>query len=99
MIIGIKVPRARFLPVKKTQDLLALMSDIYEMDDCCNIRLRINRPIVHQPIIKLSKHFDSMEQFWKRFATIPQMSDLVRLRVDGDVYFGKDVILKVTLIY
>ncbi|VDD90997.1 unnamed protein product [Enterobius vermicularis] len=93
-VFSIKVPRARFLPVKKTQDLLALMSDIYEMDDCCNIRLRINRPIVHQPIIKLSKHFDSMEQFWKRFATIPQMSDLVRLRVDGDVYFGKDVILK-----
>ena len=30
--VGINVPRARFLPVKKTSDLLLVMSNLYSLD-------------------------------------------------------------------
>lgn len=30
---GINVPRSRFLPVKKTSDLLLLMSNLYDIDN------------------------------------------------------------------
>ncbi|VDD95135.1 unnamed protein product [Enterobius vermicularis] len=93
-VVSVKVPRARFLPVKKTQDLLALMSDIYEMDEFCNVRLKVGRPIAEQPVIKLSEEFSSIADFRKRFASIPRIADLVRLRVDGDVVFGSSVVLK-----
>ena len=34
---AIEVPRSRFLPVKTTNDLLLVRSDVYEVDDaaCC----------------------------------------------------------------
>lgn len=90
------MPRSRFLPVKKTQDLLAVMSDIYEMDSEFRLRLRLDRPIPNQPTIKLSKQFSSLSEFQRRFASIPHLADLIRLTVDGDVCFGSDVVLKVS---
>uniref|UniRef100_A0A0N5ASJ3 UTP--glucose-1-phosphate uridylyltransferase n=1 Tax=Syphacia muris TaxID=451379 RepID=A0A0N5ASJ3_9BILA len=93
-VFSIKVPRSRFLPVKKTQDLLAIMSDVYEMDLDYNVKLKPNRPIACQPTIKLSKQFCSMAEFQRRFASIPHIMDLIRLTVDGDVTFGEDVVLK-----
>ncbi|VDM50017.1 unnamed protein product [Toxocara canis] len=91
---SIRVPRSRFLPVKKTQDLLAIMSDIYEVDSEFIVRLCPDRPIPYQPTIKLSKHFASLSEFQRRFSSIPHMADLIRLTVDGDVCFGSDVVLK-----
>ena len=52
--IGINVPRTRFLPVKKTQDLLLVMSNLYSLD---NGSLVMNplRSFPTVPLIKLGK--------------------------------------------
>lgn len=94
--LAIKVPRRRFLPVKKTQDLLAIMSDLYEIADDFSLRLRSNRPIPHQPTIKLSSHFNMLAEFHCRFSSIPSLVDLTHMVVDGNVYFGSDITLKVS---
>ncbi|MFH4980234.1 hypothetical protein AB6A40_006943 [Gnathostoma spinigerum] len=93
-VCNVRVSRARFLPVKKTQDLLAVMSNLYEVDPEFNVHLRIDRPIPYAPSIKLSDHFNSLQDFLRRFPTVPDLRDLIRLKIDGDVCFGTNVVLK-----
>ena len=56
---GINVPRSRFLPVKKTSDLLLLMSDLYDIE---NGRLTMSpmRSFPTTPLIKLGSNFDKV---------------------------------------
>uniref|UniRef100_A0A914CVW0 UTP--glucose-1-phosphate uridylyltransferase n=1 Tax=Acrobeloides nanus TaxID=290746 RepID=A0A914CVW0_9BILA len=92
--LSVRVGRHRFLPVKKTQDLAAIMSDLYIVDGNYVLRLNPERPIPTAPIVKLSKHFDSVHEFQRRFKSISSMKDVVHLTVSGDVVFGKNVVLK-----
>lgn len=81
--------------MKKTQDLAAVMSDLYIVDENFVLRLNPERPIPTAPIVKLSSHFDVLSEFQRRFKSIPSMKDLVHLTVNGNVVFGKNVVLKV----
>ncbi|VDO27816.1 unnamed protein product, partial [Onchocerca flexuosa] len=90
-ILSIQVSRSRFLPVKNTQELFALMSDLYEVTEDFSLRfIRKDKA----PIIELSEHFNKISEFRKRFCEIPRLRELKRLKVEGDIYFGHDVILK-----
>lgn len=91
------MPRSRFLPVKKTQDLLVLMSDLYEITDDYSLRLCCANyaPV---PIVELSEHFSRYADFRKHFSEIPKLRQMTSLKVVGDVYFGHDVVLKVSVI-
>jgi hypothetical protein len=51
----------------------------------------ISIPNQFRPIIVLSKEFSSIVDFAKRFATIPDMRLLRHLKIEGDVYFGRNV--------
>lgn len=93
---GIQVPRSRFIPVKNTQDLLAIMSDLYETTE--NFSLQFVRKDKVPPVIELSKHFSKLSEFRRRFREIPGLRELKRLKVEGDVYFGHRVELKVSLV-
>lgn len=96
--IGINVPRSRFLPVKKTQDLLVIMSNLYSLQ---NGTLIINpaRPFPSVPLVKLGDaHFAKVRDFLTRFASIPDMLELNHLTVSGDVTFGRGVRLQGTVI-
>lgn len=96
--IGINVPRSRFLPVKKTSDLLLIMSDLYKLD---NGRLVMNpaRAFPSIPLVKLGdEHFSKVREFQSRFASIPDVLELNHLTVSGDVTFGKSVSLRGTVI-
>jgi UTP--glucose-1-phosphate uridylyltransferase len=53
--IGINVPRTRFLPVKKTQDLLLVMSNLYSLNNGSLIMNPL-RSFPTVPLIKLGKH-------------------------------------------
>uniref|UniRef100_A0A0N4Z9C4 UTP--glucose-1-phosphate uridylyltransferase n=1 Tax=Parastrongyloides trichosuri TaxID=131310 RepID=A0A0N4Z9C4_PARTI len=94
---GINVPRSRFLPVKKTSDLLLLMSNLYDIEDGI-LTISNLRSFKTTPFIKLGSSFDKVNDFMKRFNGIPDILELDHLTVSGDVWFGRDVILKGTVI-
>lgn len=96
--IGINVPRSRFLPVKKTSDLLLIMSNLYKLE---NGFLTMNplRAFPSVPLVKLGdEHFSKVREFLARFASIPDLLELNHLTVSGDVTFGKNVSLRGTVI-
>ena len=96
--IGINVPRSRFLPVKKTQDLLLVMSNLYSLKDGTLI-INPSRPFPTVPLVKLGdNHFGKVREFLSRFASIPDIVELNHLTVSGDVTFGRNVSLKGTVI-
>lgn len=95
--LGINVPRDRFLPVKKCQDMLLIMSNLYTMSSGQLVMSPL-RQFRTTPIIKLGTHFDKVRDFLQRFASIPDILELDHLTVSGDVMFGKGVVLKGTVI-
>ncbi|PRD29805.1 UNVERIFIED_CONTAM: UTP--glucose-1-phosphate uridylyltransferase [Trichonephila clavipes] len=93
---SINVPRSRFLPVKKTSDLLLVMSNLYSMRNGSLI-MNPERSFQSTPLVKLGDlHFLKVRDFLSRFDTIPDMLELDHLTVSGDVTFGRGVSLKVS---
>ncbi|XP_064484807.1 UTP--glucose-1-phosphate uridylyltransferase-like [Ornithodoros turicata] len=96
--IGINVPRSRFLPVKKTSDLLLVMSNLYSMKSGSLVMSPL-RAFPSVPLVKLGDHtFGKVRDFLSRFASIPDILELDHLTVSGDVTFGKGVVLRGTVI-
>lgn len=95
--IGVSVPRSRFLPVKKTSDLLLVMSNLYSLAHG-SLVMSPQRMFPTTPLVKLGdNHFAKVKEFLNRFATIPDLIELDHLTVSGDVTFGRKVSLKVSL--
>ncbi|XP_022085959.1 UTP--glucose-1-phosphate uridylyltransferase-like isoform X1 [Acanthaster planci] len=95
--LGVNVPRSRFLPVKRSSDLLLAMSNLYSLKAGSLIMSPL-RQFRTTPIVKLGTHFDKVRDFLKRFDGIPDMLELDHLTVSGDVTFGKGISLKGTVI-
>lgn len=96
--LGVNVPRRRFLPVKKTSDLLLVMSNLYAIDEGGLLIMNPQRSFPSTPLVKLGSSFDQVRELLNRFASIPDMLELDHLTVSGDVTFGKNVSLKGTVI-
>ena len=89
---AIRVPRSRFAPVKTTEDLLVVRSDAWELRDDGTLE-----PATHPlPVVELdSSHFKLVPDFEARFsAGTPSLVDCTRLVVEGDVRFGRDVVVR-----
>jgi len=96
--VGINVPRSRFLPVKKTSDLLLVMSNLYTLDHG-SLVMSSKRMFPSTPLVKLGdNHFKKVNAFLSRFGSIPDMLELDHITVSGDVTFGKGVSVKGTVI-
>ncbi|XP_037940362.1 UTP--glucose-1-phosphate uridylyltransferase isoform X2 [Teleopsis dalmanni] len=96
--IGINVPRSRFLPVKKTSDLLLVMSNLYHLKNG-SLVMSPQRMFPTTPLVKLGEnHFSKVKEFLGRFANIPDIIELDHLTVSGDVTFGRGVSLRGTVI-
>ncbi|XP_015598067.1 UTP--glucose-1-phosphate uridylyltransferase isoform X2 [Cephus cinctus] len=96
--LGINVPRSRFLPVKKTSDLMLVTSNLYNLKNG-SLVMSPQRMFPTTPLIKLGdNHFSKVKDFLSRFATIPDLLELDHLTVSGDVTFGRGVSLKGTVI-
>jgi len=96
--IGINVPRSRFLPVKKTSDLLLVMSNLYSLK-AGSLVMSPQRMFPTTPLVKLGdNHFSKVKEFLGRFANIPDIIELDHLTVSGDVTFGRGVSLRGTVI-
>lgn len=94
--IGIKVPRARFLPVKSSSDLFLAQSNLYQIKHG-SLLMHPDRGTPTIPIVKLGLEFQSQKEYAARFAKgIPNILELDHLTVAGDIMFGSDVTLKVS---
>jgi UTP--glucose-1-phosphate uridylyltransferase len=91
---AIEVGRSRFLPVKSTNDLLALRSDAYEVTDDATVRLVVGRD--EAPYVDLDPDvYRVIAEFDRRFpAGPPSLREAEALRVAGDWTFGRDVVVK-----
>ncbi len=89
------VPRTRFVPVKTTDDLLVLRSDVYTVTDDMVVAARPERA-ESLPFVALdSKYYKLLDEFDKRFPHgPPSLREAQRLVVEGDVTFGKGVIVR-----
>ncbi|MEU8223533.1 UTP--glucose-1-phosphate uridylyltransferase [Kribbella sp. NPDC048915] len=89
---AVVVDRSRFKPVKTTNDLLVLRSDVYQLDEAGDLTT------THQgdePYIDLDpEYYKILADFDTRFpAGAPSLVRADRLAVRGDVAFGKDVVV------
>src|SRR3954465_3393084 len=92
---ALRVPRSRFVPVKTTNDLLSLRSDAYVIGDGRAVPLAPERDGV-PPFVDLdSDHYTLVGDFDRRFpAGPPSLVGCDALRVEGDVRFGRDVVVR-----
>lgn len=90
---AIRVPRTRFAPVKNTNDLLAVRSDLFIFTDDFRV---IRNPAAKNCVISLdSRFFKMIDDFDARFPYgSPSLLNCKDLVVEGDVLFGKNVTIK-----
>jgi UTP--glucose-1-phosphate uridylyltransferase len=88
------VPRTRFAPVKKCSDLLALWSDAYVVNKEYQLVTNPKRKLPSITIELDDKYFGLIKDFKKRMKFIPSLVYCKQLKVSGDVYFNKKMILK-----
>lgn len=90
---AIRVPRSRFAPVKTTDDLLTVRSDVYRLDEqYCVVPV----PKRHQgpPVVQLdSRYYRMIDDFESRFPDgAPSLINCSRFTVEGDVRFGRGIV-------
>jgi UTP--glucose-1-phosphate uridylyltransferase len=88
----LQVPRTRFAPVKTTDDLLELRSDVYTLSEDMVVE-PVPERAENLPYVELdSKYYKLLDDFEQRFPEgPPSLRDAERLVVHGDVTFGAGV--------
>ncbi|MBC7631022.1 UTP--glucose-1-phosphate uridylyltransferase [Aeromicrobium sp.] len=88
---AIEVDRSRFLPVKTSNDLLLLRSDVYGVGEDFRVRAQVSNP----PLIDLDRRFfASIADFDARIPEAPSLVDAHSLTVKGDWRFGRGVVVR-----
>jgi UTP--glucose-1-phosphate uridylyltransferase len=92
---AVRVPRTRFAPVKTTDDLLVLRSDVYRLTDDARVE-RSPARTGDEPFVALDpEHFGTLAGFDARFPHgPPSLVACDRLVVHGDVAFGAGVVAR-----
>ena len=85
--VAVAVPRSRFLPVKRTNELALLRSDVFEMGDDHTLGATVS-PL---PVVELSQAYTSIAGFEERMAYPLSLREATRLTVRGDWRFGHRV--------
>ena len=89
------VPRTRFAPVKTTDDLLLVRSDVYTLTDEWHLKPRPERAS-SLPFVELDPaYYKLLDGFEARFpAGPPSLREAQRFVVRGDVTFGPGVVVR-----
>ncbi len=89
---AIQVPRSRFLPVKTTNELLLLRSDVYTRDEAGHlVRTAESTPSIHLD----PAYYRTIADFEARFPSgPPSLRDATSLTVEGDWTFESDVTVR-----
>ncbi|MCL3777498.1 MULTISPECIES: UTP--glucose-1-phosphate uridylyltransferase [unclassified Actinomyces] len=87
---AVEVPRSRFLPVKTTNDLLLVRSDVYEVDEDGLLQMVPDEACT----VSLDpRYYKRIADFEARFAQgVPSIRDARALSVTGDWTFESDVV-------
>ena len=90
----LEVPRQRFAPVKTTNDLLKLWSDLYTLTQDFQV-LPVESGAAEVVVDLDTRFFRAIGEFTTRFPDgAPSLREASRLVVKGDVRFGRDVIVR-----
>ncbi|HOD54564.1 MAG TPA: UTP--glucose-1-phosphate uridylyltransferase, partial [Candidatus Cloacimonadota bacterium] len=89
---AVLVNRDRFAPVKKTQDLLLIWSDIYDLKD----DFTLQKVTENDHLLDLdSQYYGEIDQLVKRFPTTPpSLKERQSFSVKGDISFGNNLSFK-----
>ena len=86
------VPRSRFRPVKTTNELTLVRSDLFRFEPDWRVAATTERP---DPLIDLSSEFAFVDDLERLFpAGVPSLRECDSLRVRGDVTFGAGVVCR-----
>ncbi|MCB0067648.1 MAG: UTP--glucose-1-phosphate uridylyltransferase, partial [Caldilineaceae bacterium] len=92
---ALRVPRSRFVPVKKNSDLLVLMSDAYDLREDFGLQLAADRAGA-PPVVTLDDRYyllyDAMTARFPHGA--PSLRRCDALTVKGEVVFGRDIVVE-----
>ena len=91
--VGLCVSRDRFMPVKKTEDLFLVQSNLFNLDGGRLVRNE-ERKFDYLPEIKFGSPLNQLEAFQKCFPVIPDLLELELLDVAGRVFFEGSASLK-----
>ena len=87
------VPRQRFLPIKTTNDLLKLWSDLYTLSEDFEV-LAVDSHSGDVVVDLDPRFYRAIDDFTDRFANgAPSLGQASRLSVKGDVKFERDVVV------
>ncbi len=92
---AIRVPRSRFAPVKRTDDLLAIRSDAYVLTPDYRVVLAPERNDMPPDVSLDVDYYRLVAQLDERFAAgTPSLVDCGRLEIKGDFSFGQVVVVR-----
>lgn len=93
--LALRVPRSRFAPVKRTDDLLAIRSDAYLLTDDYRIILAPERHNIPPNVALDIDYYRVVSQLDERFvAGTPSLIECDRLEVRGDFAFGASITIR-----
>ena len=92
---AIRVPRSRFAPVKKTDDLLAVRADAYELTGAYRVALAGERQGTPPAAELDGGHYRFVNDLDRAFAAgAPSLRACDHLRVEGPFEFGRGIVLR-----
>ena len=87
---ALAVDRSRFRPVKTTNELLLIRSDLYRLTDDSHVESTVDHP---EPLVDLGKPYQLVDGFEARFpAGVPSIHGCSSLVVEADATFGAGVV-------
>jgi len=100
--LALVVPRTRYREVKTTANLFCLQSNLFTLSQGSFLtpnESRAAQGFEELPIVRFdTENFGSIEEYKKRFPSVPNILELEHLNVAGDVTFGFNVKLLGTVI-
>jgi UTP--glucose-1-phosphate uridylyltransferase len=91
---AVRVPRGRFLPVKTTDDLLLLRSDLFVRTPEGFVRAVPERASDPPSVALDPKFYRNIQDFERRIQRAPSLIEARRLVVRGDVVFAGGVVIR-----
>jgi UTP--glucose-1-phosphate uridylyltransferase len=92
---AVRVPRGRFAPVKKTDDLLAVRSNAFVLTEDFHIVPNPDRQL-GPPLVRLdSNHYRFVADLDERFPCgVPSLTECASFELTGDFVFSRDIICR-----
>jgi UTP--glucose-1-phosphate uridylyltransferase len=88
---AIIVDKNRFAPVKKTSDLLIVLSDIYTLDSDFNFIINEDKKLNPIKIELDEDYYKLVDDFYKRFKQVPSLKKCDKLKIKGDIVFEENI--------